>query len=154
LGNGAGVIGGGDNASANSPTHFGPNGEIIRGDEAGRAGANGERANGAYANSAYRFYQGRWWYPMANNQWMYWNGTGWANFNGGVAAGAGDNVSGQYSSGYRGLNNPDANATANPNGNANVNANANLNANANVNGWYWRDGQWLWFNGTTFAPAR
>ena len=61
---------------------------------AGETGGIAFSANGSLNRSLpngandYRFYQGRWWYPMANNQWMYWNGTIWANFNAAGAASA------------------------------------------------------------------
>ena len=152
FGTGTGVVGNNPNVA----THFGPNGEVFRGDSSERAALN--------RNRAFRFFQGRWWYPLAGNQWMYWNGANWVNYPASVTPGiastggtvpnvAGGNVSGQYSSGYRGvptspINNNEMNARVD------ANVNTNVNASSGTIGWYWRDGNWLWFNGQTFTAAR
>jgi hypothetical protein len=145
VGTGTGVVGNNPNVA----THFGPNGEVFRGDSRERAALN--------RNRAFRFFEGRWWFPLADGQWMYWNGGNWVNYPAAVTPGvasaggtvAPGNVSGQYSSGYRGV-------PTSPINNNEMNANVSVDANAasSVIGWYWRDGNWLWFNGQTFTAAR
>jgi hypothetical protein len=102
------------------------------------------------ASRSYRFFQGRWWYPIASDQWVYWDrpSTSWVYFAGNSTAMAstGADANGQYASGYRGLNNP------NPTGNPTA-SNSGNSASA-ATGWHWRNGQWLWFNGQTYQPAR
>ena len=129
------------------PNGTAANGEMLRGNanQLGAAAANAAR-------NSYRYYQGRWWYPLANNQWLYWNGTEWTPFTAGITANAGIEANGglatgvtpytgPYSSGYRGLNgtagaNGSLNANPAPIANPNVNASANANAKAGAIGWY------------------
>ncbi len=106
-------------------------------------------------------YQGRWWHSMPGGHWVYWEPThsSWvflATNESNVANSA--TPSTQYQSGYRGLEN-----TA-PSANANTSANSSSNANAatgtgeipasQARGWYWHEGQWQWFDGRVFRPAR
>jgi hypothetical protein len=82
---------------------------------------------------------------MANGHWLYWDGptSSWVYFPGTATELANSaEANGQYSSGYRGLNNTSANGGA------------TAVSQSGANRWYWRNGQWFWFDGQTFQPAK
>ena len=58
--------------------------------------------SGADNNWRYRFFDGRWWYWVPSNQWMYYQNGGWQLFNGPVQAAATGQNPYPYSTGYRG----------------------------------------------------
>lgn len=165
---GAGGLSNENNGYPMTPVEGG--GELSSGQSGGTANANTPQpgtspsntatagpATGTTANtlSAILPFKGRWWYPMPNGNWVYWDHStsSWVFYSGNAASSAngtdtsgavanGTDTNGQYSSGYRGLNTPttSSDATANPPSAANH--------------WYWRNGQWFWFDGQTFQPAK